>query len=75
MKLFKMIVKIGKKIEFLMCWPLHVLVTHMWQSQEEIELYSIPYCVTVFKVLYCRTSIRGGAHMCCVDVSGNCALT
>ena len=70
-----MIVKIGKKIEFLKCWPLHVLVTHIWQSQAEIELNSISYCVNAFKVLYCRTSIRGGARMCCVDVPGNCALT
>ena len=38
----------------------------MWQSRVEIEQYSIVYfnCVSVFEVLYRRTSIKGGAHTC-----------
>ena len=41
----------SEKIELLMCCPLHVLVTRMWQSQVEIEHYSVAYCVTAFEVL------------------------
>ena len=33
----------SQKIEFLMCCPLHVLVTQIWQSQVEIEHYSVAY--------------------------------
>ena len=36
----------------------------IWQSQVEIERYSIAYFnrVSAFEVLYDRTSINGGAH-------------
>ena len=42
----------------------------MWQSRVEIEHYSVAYFdrITVFEVLNCRTSIKGGAHICCVNV-------
>ena len=42
----------------------------MWQSQVEIEHYSVVYFdrITAFKVLYRRTSIKGGADMHCVNV-------
>ena len=51
------LLKVGTKVfndsqnEFLMCCPLHVLVTRMWQSQVEIEHYFVAYCVTTFEVL------------------------
>ena len=42
----------------------------MWQSQVEIEHYSIVYFdrITVFKALYRRTSVKRGAGMHCVNV-------
>ena len=42
---------------------------YMWQSQVEIEHYSIVYFapITVFEELQCRTSVKGGAHTCYVD--------
>ena len=42
----------------------------MWQSQVEIQHYSVVYfnCITAFEVLYHRTSIKGGADMRCVNV-------
>ena len=42
----------------------------MWQSQVEIEHYSVVYFdrITAFKVLYRRTSVKGGADMRCVNV-------
>ena len=41
----------------------------MWQSRVEIKGYSIVYidCIAAFKVPYCRTSVKGGAHMRFVD--------
>ena len=47
----------------------------MWQSQVEIEHYSIMYFnhVIAFKVLWCRTFVEGRAHMCSIDVSTVCA--
>ena len=38
---------------------------YMWQSRVEIEHYFVPYfnCITVFKALYHKTSVKGGAHM------------
>ena len=43
---------------------------YMWQSQVEIKHYSIAYFdhVTVLQVLKCKTSVKGGAHTCCVNV-------
>ena len=37
---------------------------HMWQSRVEIEHDSAVQldCVTVFEALWCKTSIKGGAH-------------
>ena len=37
---------------------------HMWQSWVQIGHYSVAYFdrITVFKVLKCRTFIKGGAH-------------
>ena len=37
----------------------------MWQSWVEIKHYSTVYFnrVAVFEVLWCSTSIKGGAHM------------
>ena len=42
----------------------------MWQSQVEIQHYSVVYfnCITAFEVLYHRTSIKSGADMRCVNV-------
>ena len=42
------------------------------QSRVEIEHYSIAYFdhITAFKVLYPSTSVKGGAHMRYVDLSG-----
>ena len=44
----------------------------MWQSQVEIEHYSIVYfnCAGAFQVLKRTTSIKGRAHTCYVDLSG-----
>ena len=42
----------------------------MWQSRVGIEQYSVAYFerITVFEVLYRRTSVRGGAHTRCVNM-------
>ena len=42
----------------------------MWQSRVEIEGYSIAYFdrVAVFEVPYRWTSVKGGAHMCLVEM-------
>ena len=42
----------------------------MWQSQIEIKHYSISYfdCITVFEVLYRRSSVKGEAHTHYVNV-------
>ena len=44
---------------------------HTWQSQVEIEHYSVAYFnhVTTFKVLQCGTSIKGEVNMHCVNMS------
>ena len=36
----------------------------MWQSRVEIEHYSVAYFahITAFEVLWCGTSVKGGAH-------------
>ena len=49
---------------------------YIWQSWVEIEHYSIAYfnLVNAFEVLQHRTSIEGGAHMCCVNMSDIRAL-
>ena len=43
----------------------------MWQSRVEIEHYSVAYFqrITAFEALQRRTSVRGGAHKRCVNVS------
>ena len=43
----------------------------MWQSWVEIEHYSIAYFdrIAAFEALYCRTSVKGGAHTLCVNVA------
>ena len=45
---------------------------YMWQSWVEIKHYSVAYFdrVTAFKVLQPGTSVKGGAHMHYVDLSG-----
>ena len=45
---------------------------HVWQSWVEIEYFSVAYfeSVTVVEVLYHRTSIKGRARTCCVDMPG-----
>ena len=45
---------------------------NMWQSQVEIEHFSVAYfkCITTFKVLYHRPSVKGRTHTCCIDMSG-----
>ena len=42
---------------------------HMWQSRVENEHYSVACfeCVTMFKALQCSSSVKGGAHMHCVN--------
>ena len=42
----------------------------MWQSQVEIKHYSAVYFdhITAFETLYCRTSVKGTADTCCVNV-------
>ena len=49
----------------------------MWQSQVEIEHYSVAYFdyIITFEALQCITSIKGGAHTCCVNVSSIHELT
>ena len=44
----------------------------MWQSRVEIEHYSIAYFerIAAFEALYRRTSVKGGAHIRCVNVAG-----
>ena len=44
----------------------------MGQSPVEIKHYSVGYFdrVTAFEVLWRRTSLKAGAHMLCVNVSG-----
>ena len=39
---------------------------------DRIEHYSVAYFnhITVFKALWCRTSIKGGAHTHCINLSG-----
>ena len=41
----------------------------MWQPHVEIEGYSVVYFdrIAVFKALYHRTSVKGGAHMRLVE--------
>ena len=43
---------------------------HMWQSRVEIESYSVAYFgrIAVFEALYHWISVKGGAHMCFVDL-------
>ena len=44
---------------------------YMWQSQVENERYSVAYfdSTRAFTTLYLRTSVKGGAHTCCVEAS------
>ena len=43
----------------------------MWHSRVEIGYYSVAHFdrVTAFKVPYLRTSVKGGAQMCCVNAT------
>ena len=43
----------------------------LWQSWVENGNYSLVYFdyITTSKVLYLRTSVKGGAHTCCVEAS------
>ena len=43
----------------------------MWQSRVEIEHYSVAYFdrIAAFEALLRRTSVKGGAHTCCVNVA------
>ena len=42
----------------------------MWQFRVEIEYYSIAYFdhITMFKALYCRTSVKSGTLKCYVNL-------
>ena len=42
----------------------------LWQSRVEIKGYSVTYfgCIAAFEVLYCLAFVKGGAHMCFVDL-------
>ena len=44
---------------------------YMWQSRVENEHYSVAYFdrTRAFTTLYLRTSVKGGAHTCCVEAS------
>ena len=44
---------------------------YMWQSRIENEHYSVAYFdhTRTFTTLYLRTSVKGGAHTCCVEAS------
>ena len=48
----------------------YICAMHMWQSCVEIEDYSVTYfnCIAMFKALYYKTPIKGGAHTHFVDV-------
>ena len=48
----------------------YICAIHMWQSCVEIEDYSVTYfnCIAMFKALYYKTPIKGGAHTHFVDV-------
>ena len=49
---------------------LTVLAHPLCQSQVEIKHYSVVYfnCITMFEALLHKTSVKGGAHMHCVNV-------
>ena len=53
------------------CMLLYSIIIHMWQSRVEIKHYPIAYFrhIAELEVLQYRASIRGGAHMHCVNVS------
>ena len=53
-----------------MVMKLYIIIT--WQSQVEIEHFFVAYfkCITTFKVLYHRPSVKGRTHTCCIDMSG-----
>ena len=56
---------------FLYAYPIALcMYLYMWQSRVEIEHYSVAYFdrIAVFKALLCRTSVKGGADTCCVNV-------
>ena len=50
---------------------LGVNIKYMWQSRVENEHYSVVYFdrTRAFTALYLRTSVKGGAHTCCVEAS------
>ena len=57
--------------DFKLCFPECLIESkeHMWQSQVEIEHYSIACfsCVAAFEALQHETSIKGRAHTHCID--------
>ena len=60
-----MIVKIGEKIEFLKCWPLHVLVTHIYGSPRQ-KLNLIPFHIVLTHSKYCIAELPLGVGLVCV---------
>ena len=50
---------------------------HMWQSRVENKHYSVAYFdrTRALTTLYLRTSVKGGAHTCCVEASHIDAIT
>jgi len=59
------------------CYSLssHIIIQdtngYIWQSRVEIEHYSVVYFahIAAFEALYCRTSVKGGAHTHWVNVA------
>ena len=52
-------------------WTETEIFPHTWQSRVKNKHYSIVYFdhVTTFKVLYLKTSVKGGVHTRCVETS------
>ena len=48
---------------------MHKQWIQVWQSWVEIEHYSVDR-IAAFEALHRRTSVKGGAHMGCVNVVG-----
>ena len=59
-----------KKISQSSRYGLFLITHYMWQSRVEIKDYSVVYFdrIAVFEMLYCRTSVKGGAHTRFVDI-------
>ena len=48
---------------------MHKQWIQVWQSRVEIEHYSVDR-IAAFQALHRRTSVKGEAHTCCVNVVG-----